>query len=99
MTKEQIKKIEQSFRNGDDIVFSISGRVFIAEKCYKHRKEAMIEFRNCQEIDETCFEPNGDYYGDVLSEVKDIIVLDDPFPENPNMVASVYYEDEIRRMS
>lgn len=96
MTKEQIKQIEQSFRHSDDMVFSISGRVFVAEKVLKHRKEATVEMVNCQEIDETCFEGEN-YYGDVLPETKTII-LDDPFADQQNMVASVYYTDEVREV-
>ena len=97
LSKEQIKQVENSFSNGDDIVFQIENRVFVAEEVLKHKKEATIEFVNCQEIDESCFESNGEYYGDVLPETKTYI-LQDCYADNNNAVATYYYEDEIEEI-
>lgn len=96
LTKEQINKVEQSYRNGDSIVIQIGDKVLVAETVLKHRKEATIEFQGCLEVDESCFEPNGDYYGDVKSGEEKTYILDDPYADNPNMVASVYYDDEVK---
>lgn len=96
MTKEQIRKIDQAFKHSDDLVFTIDGRAFVAEVALKHRKEATVEMVNCQEIDETCFEPDGSYYGETL-EKTETIILRDPFADEPNMIATIYYADEIVR--
>lgn len=96
MTNQQIYQIEQSYRNGDCMVFQIGKRVFVAETVLKHRKNATIEFQDCQEVDETCFGENGEYDGDVLDEVKNFI-LEDPCADEPNCVASIYYDDEVKK--
>lgn len=104
LTKEQIQLIEHSYSHSDCLVFSVendqhtSRRVFVAETCQKHRKESIIEMIDCAEIDESCFEPNGEYYGDVTDAPLKNIILDDPCRDNPNCVVSVYYEDEVREV-
>lgn len=95
MTNQQINQINQSYRHGDTMVFQIGNKVFVAETVLKHRKQGTVEFRECQEVDETCFGENGEYDGDVLDEVKNFI-LADPYADQPNCVASIYYEDEIK---
>ena len=95
MTNEQINQIEQSYSHGDCMVFQIGNKVFVAETVLKHRKEGTVEFQDCQEVDETCFGENGEYDGDVLDKVENFI-LADPLADEPNSVASVYYEDEIK---
>ena len=50
--------------------------------------------QDCSEVDSTCFEKNGEYYGDVCPRSYNII-LADPYAGNDYEVASVYYEDEI----
>lgn len=95
LTKEQIKKVEHSFKHGDAFVFHIEGRgVFVADKTYKHRKEATVEFKECYEVNESCFEGD-DYYGETCGSQKNFI-LDDPYADEPNIIASVYYQDEIK---
>lgn len=95
LTEEQIKKVEYSFKHGDAFVFKIEGRgVFVAERVLKHRKEATVEFREVFEVNESCFEGD-EYFGDVCGPEK-MFILDDPYADNNNMVASVYYLDEIK---
>ena len=96
MTKEQIAQINHSYKHGDYFVFQVGERVFVAEKCYKHRKEACITFQGCQEVDETCFY-NGEYYGDTLSETK-TISLQDHLADYENQIETIYYEDELIAM-
>ena len=104
LSKEQIHQIERSYKHSNCLVFCIengnatSRRVFVAETFYKHPKEATIEMVDCAEIDESCFEPNGDYYGDVTNAPLKNIILDDPCVHNDYCVASVYYEDEVREV-
>ena len=96
LTKEQITQVEHSFKHGDCFVFQIEGRgVFMAERVLKHRKEATVEMRECHEIDESCFQNDGEYYGDVKEKELNFI-LDDPYVENENTIASIYYLDEIK---
>lgn len=101
LSKEQIKQVERSYKHSDCLVFCIenenatSRRVFVAETCLKHRKEATIEMVECAEVNETCFEKSGDYYGEVVGPLKNII-LDDPYADEECCVASIYYEDEVR---
>ena len=97
LTKEQIKQVEHSYKNGDDIVIQIGDKVYVAQECFKHRKEATVEFQGCQEVDESCFEPNGEYYGDVLPNEKNFI-LEDHLADNNNLVETVYYDDEIKEV-
>lgn len=95
LTQEQIEQINHSFKHGDAIVFQIERRgVFVADRVFKHRKEATIEFRECYEVDETCFEGNN-YYGETLGDEKNFI-LDDAYVESPNTVGTFYYADEIK---
>jgi len=98
MTKEQINQIERSYSHSDCLVFSIGEKVFVAETCLKHQKEATIEMVDCAEIDETCFERDGEYYGDVIDAPLKTFILDDPCADNRCCVASVYYEDEVREV-
>ena len=97
LSKNQIRQINNSFKHSDCVVFTIGEKVYVAEKCYKHAKEGTIEMVECYEIDETCFEPNGEYYGETLSDMSTII-LEDTYADNPNMVATVYYEDEVKEI-
>ncbi len=97
MTKEQITQIEYSYKHGDALVFRVGEKVFITDRTLKHRKEATIEMVDCNEVDETCFASNGEYYGDTLPKSYRII-LNDPYADNDNVVASVYYEDELVSM-
>ena len=94
MTQAQIKQIEDSFRNGDCLVFQIGEKVYVSDQVYKHRKEATIEMKCCNEIDITCFEPNGDYWGDVLPGQYNII-LQDHLADFDNSIESRYYDDEV----
>lgn len=95
MTSEQILKIIHSFRHGDSIVFKVGEKIFVAfEGCRKYRKEAQIQMKNCDEVDETCFDINGDYNGDTKGDNVDIF-LQDPYADNENEVATIYYNDEI----
>ena len=97
MTAEQINKIENAFKHGDECVFQIGKKIYVAEEVLKHRKEATIEFVRSFESDESCFESNGEYYGDVLPSPKTFI-LEDTYADNENIVALVYYEDEIKEV-
>lgn len=95
LTKEQIKQVEHSFKHGDSFVFQIEGRgVFVADKIYKHKKEATVEFKECYEVNESCFE-GSEYYGETCGPEKHFI-LADPYVDNPNTIASIYYSDEIK---
>ena len=103
LTRQQVRQIERSYQHSNCVVFSIEDnksnkrRVFVAETCLKHSKEATIEMVECAEVDETCFEKTGDYYGEVVGPLITII-LDDPCADNENCVASIYYEDEVREV-
>ena len=96
LSNEQIKQVEHSYSHSDCLVFSVGEKVYVAESCLKHRKESTIEMVECAEIDESCFSPDGEYYGDVTSSPLKTIILDDPCANNEHCVASKYYEDEIR---
>ena len=91
----QITQVEHAFKHGDAFVFVIIGRgVFVADRVLKHKKEATVEMREVFEIDESCFSGN-EYYGDTCGPEK-MFILDDPYADNPNLVASRYHRDEIR---
>ncbi len=95
MTKSQIALIERSFHPcGDTLVFQVGSRVFVSDEILKHRKEATIEMMNCCEVDDTCFDSRGEYYGETLNQMYRII-LHDPYPDSEAMVATVYYDDEV----
>lgn len=94
MNKKQIELIVEAYSHGDDLVFQVGERVFVAEQVLKHRKEATIEMMQCSEVDETCFDSEDEYYGDVLAGSYRII-LNDPYADYENSVATVYYDDEI----
>lgn len=100
MTKEKLNQIKHSYKHSDCLVFTIGERVFVSfeGEYQKHRKEGTIEMK-ANEVDETCFYNHGeDYDGDTLSKILTII-LKDPFADEPNIVATDYYEDEIVEMS
>ena len=98
LSKERIEKVERSYRHSDCLVFVVGERVFVAEECLKHPKDATIEMIECAEIDDSCFgfSPNDDdYNGEVSDAPLKNIILNDPFHHNANAVASVYYDDEV----
>lgn len=95
ITPDQYRLIERSFSNGDTLVFRVGGRVFITEEdTLKHRKEATIEMVNCSEVDQSCFNADGSYDGDVLPQLYRII-LQDPQADVDNVVETLYYDDEL----
>lgn len=110
LTNEQIDLIEYAYKHSDCLVFTIEddnhtrNRVFIVESSdiLKHPKEATIEMQNCIEVDETCFEDRGygfEYYGEYLyKEPLKNIILSDPYPDNENIIESLYYEDEVKEV-
>ena len=96
MDQEKINKIEYAFKHGDCFVFQIEGRgVFVAERVLKHKKEATVEMCESYEVDDTCFQEDGEYYGDTKGAPVTFI-LDDPYADNASTIASVYYLDEIK---
>ena len=94
MTKEQFNQVEESFSHSDCFTFKIGERVFVTEDIFKHQKQGTIEFQDCNEVDESCFDSDGEYYGDVLPSSYNII-LNDPYADEPNIVATNYYCDEL----
>ena len=94
LTDEQIKQIEHSFKHGNSTVIVVDSKVYVADEVLKHRKEATVEFRGCCEVNETCFESNGEYFGETLPE-EHTVIINDTYANNPYMYASLYYEDEI----
>ena len=97
LSQEQIKQVEHSFKHGDFLVFQIVGKgVFVTDRVYKHRKNAPIEFKQCQEVDESCFEGD-EYSGDLLPKEMTFI-LNDPYAGNAHTIASVYYSDDIKEV-
>lgn len=94
LTDEQIKQVEYSFKHGDYTVIVVGSKVYVADEVLKHRKEATVEFKGCCEVDETCFESNGEYFGETLPEEHTVIVSD-AYADSPCMYDSLYYEDEI----
>ena len=98
MTQEQINKINQSFSHSDSIVIQVGDKIYVADDLIKRRKYGEIQFKDCSEINESCFESNGEYYGDVCGGPLVDIYLDDPYADEPNEVATVYYQDELREV-
>ena len=94
MTNEQFNQVEESFSCGDCLVFKIGERVFVTDTILKHPKQGTIEFQDCNEIDESCFESNGEYYGETLLKTYNFIIAD-PYADNENQIATIYYNDEI----
>ena len=96
MTKQQIKQIEHSFKHSNVLVAQIGKKVYVCERTLKHKKEGTIELRECYQVDESCFhEGEEPYYGETVGKEKNFI-LADPYADEPNCVASIYYEDEIK---
>ena len=98
MTPQQLRKINNSFSHSDSIVFQIGDRVFVADDLVKRRKYGEIQFKDCSEIDESCFDSNGNYDGDVCKGPLVDIYLDDPYADYPNEFATLYYQDELREV-
>lgn len=98
LSAEQIKKIKHSFKHGDNLVFTVDTRTFVSDTILKHHKDALIEMMHCSEIDESCFDSNGEYNGDVLPGLWRVI-LKDPYADSSITVASLYYRDEISLIS
>lgn len=96
MTKLEMKKIEYAFKHGESIVFKWGRKVFVAERVFKHRKEATVEFRECYEIDRSCFDKNGDYWGDTVGKERNFI-FQDYYADNPNAIPYIFYKDELVR--
>lgn len=95
LTEEQIKKVEHSVKHGDATVIVVANKVYVANEVLKHHKEATVEFVDCNEVDESCFESDGEYIGEILPGEKTIIVAD-AYPESDCVYASYYYEDEVK---
>ena len=99
LTKEQIKQVEHSFKHSNVLVAQIGNKVYACERTLKHKKEGTIELRECYEIDESCFHQGKDEedYGETVGKEKNFI-LEDCYAGNDNLVASVYYDDEIKEV-
>lgn len=95
LSKEQFKQVEESFRHSDSLVVRIGELVYVCEEALKHRKDGTIELRECYEVDETCFDKNGDYYGETTGEERNFI-LEDHLADNDNLVETIYYDDELK---
>ena len=56
MTEEQIRKINYSFKHGDELVFTLDDKVYVAfGSIKKHKEEKTVEIRECHEVDNSCF--------------------------------------------
>ena len=97
LTKEQYHMVERSFHHSG-LVFKLEERVFQTEDIIYH-KNGTITFKDCIEIDETCFEEDGtEYYGDFLNNPLVTITVKDPNPKgtkNSCCIASQYYDEDV----
>lgn len=95
LNEQQLKQVENSFKHSNVLVARIGEEVYVCERTLKHKKEGTIELRECYKVDETCFEENGEYYGETLNEEKNFI-MEDYYANYDYAVASIYFEDEIK---
>lgn len=96
MTQTQLQLINAAFSaSGDILVFTLEERVFISDEVKKHRKDRTIEMKFCDEIDESCFEKNGEYLGDIVPGDSLRIIFKDPYYKTDFIVASAYYNKDI----
>lgn len=98
LNEQQFKQVEHSYKHENVLVARIGNDVYVCDKVIKHQKEGTIELKDCVRVDETCFEKNGDYYGDITNDPLKNFILDDCYADSESAVASVYYEDEIREI-
>ena len=96
MDRHDLRMVEQSYRNGDSLPIMIGDRIFVADEWFKHKKEGTIEFV-ADEVDRTCFEDNGEYYGETIGRMWRIILADHLVDCN-NAIETIYYDDEIVEM-
>ena len=92
---EHLTKIERSYSNGDEVVFVVGNKIYV---CFGgvdfHDHNKTIHFKDCNRVDETCIEANGEYFGDGVGDCVDVY-LDNHLWENPNMVETRFYDDEL----
>jgi hypothetical protein len=90
-TAEQIlEDVEESFGCcGDYTAIIVDDKVYSCDKVIKHRN-GTIEFRNCCQVDETCYEPNGEYLGEVLEGAKTFILKDSYPKKRQNCFIELY---------
>lgn len=98
LTKKQRQIINHSLKHSDGaVLITIEGvGDYIALDSAKHRKEATIEFMNASLVDDSCFYGDN-YYGDVRPE-NFTIILNDPWADNPNLIETRFYKDELVSM-
>lgn len=98
LSQEQYHMVEHSFKHSNALVFQVEDRVFVTEKIVYHRNKTMT-FKDCIEVDITCFENNGtEYYGDCLNTPLRNITVKDPNPKgtkNSWWIASKYYKEDV----
>ena len=89
-TAQQIlEDVERSYGCcGDYTAILVGNRVFSCDKVIKHRNDT-IEFKNCSHVDESCYEPNGDYIGDILPGLTTFI-FKDKYPAKRNAMFGLY---------
>ena len=93
MDRHDLTMVERSYKHGDYLPIMVGDRIFVADEWFKHRKEGTIEFV-ADEVDRTCFENNGEYFGETLGRTWRII-LADPYVDCDNAVETIYYADEL----
>ena len=89
-TAEQIlKDVEESFGCcGDYTAIIVDNKVYSCDKVIKHIN-GTIEFKNCSQVDETCYEPNGEYIGDILPGLTTFI-FKDKYPAKRNTMFGLF---------
>lgn len=101
LTEKQYHMVERSYHHSG-LVFKVEERVFHTEDIIYHRNKT-ITFKDCIEINETCFEEDGTkYYGEYLNTPLLSITVKDPNrkgTKNSCWIASQYYIEDIVKVT
>lgn len=89
--KEKFKIVEHSYKHGDELPVMVGDKIYV---CFGgtelHDKNTTIQFKDCSEVTDV----DENYDGDVKSGSVDIYLTNHLW-ENPNLVETQFYEDEL----
>ena len=89
--KEKLKIVEHSYKHSDNLPIMVGDKIYV---CFGgvelHDHNETLQFKDCSEVTDV----DENYDGDVKGGSVDIY-LNNHCWENPNLIETIFYEDEL----